>query len=237
MKEKLLIYEGNITFEYLVQRKDVKYMRLKLKNDGALVLSAPYLATKGSINKFLKNNEEWVKEKKAEYERKKSIFPSFEREEEFFLLAGKQAKVRFQKGDEGHSFIDDTLIISTNSDDKQEKRRVFEEFYTEFAYSILKNRFDAVFKERFSDYKQRPALAVKKMKNSFGRAYVNKNLVTLNVFLASMPIEQIDYVAAHELTHFLCPHHQKGFYDELWLRMEDHKEREDYLKKNFLPNY
>ena len=237
-KLKPMTHNGTISFDYILERKDIKSLRLKVDRNGGVVVTVPLFCTRRSMDVFLTKNEKWVSRKRAELNKKtRGVMPSFE-QDEYFVVLGERLNIRYETSTKNaYALENGALIIRTKDDGALLRKKQFDAFLETTARAVLKNRFDEVFSERFSDFTFKPALAVKRMKRSFGRAFINKGVVTLNTFLVVAPERLIDYVVVHELTHFLNPNHQKGFYDELWLRMEDHRERERELKKNYLPSY
>lgn len=75
-----------------------------------------------------------------------------------------------------------------------------------------------------------PQLRLRKMKSQWGNCHYRQGYITLNTALASCPVELQDYVALHELVHFLHPDHGPGFYAVMDALMPDWKERRRSLK-------
>lgn len=76
----------------------------------------------------------------------------------------------------------------------------------------------------------RPVLRLRKMRSQWGNCHYRQGYITLNSVLASCPGELQDYVALHELVHFLHPNHGPGFYGVMDMLMPDWKERRAQLK-------
>lgn len=76
----------------------------------------------------------------------------------------------------------------------------------------------------------RPALRLRKMRSQWGNCHYRQGYITLNTALASCPEELRDYVALHELVHFLHPDHGPGFYGVMDGLMPDWKSRRAQLK-------
>jgi predicted metal-dependent hydrolase len=74
-----------------------------------------------------------------------------------------------------------------------------------------------------------PVLKVRTMKSRWGSCLYRKGVVTLNAALAACPEELQDYVALHELCHFLHPDHSPAFHAAMTARMPDWKERRKKL--------
>jgi len=76
----------------------------------------------------------------------------------------------------------------------------------------------------------KPQLRLRKMKSQWGNCHYRQGYITLNAALASCPESLQDYVALHELVHFLHPNHGPGFYAVMDALMADWKERRRALK-------
>ena len=77
----------------------------------------------------------------------------------------------------------------------------------------------------------RPVLRLRKMKSQWGNCHYRQGYITLNTALASCPEGLQDYVALHELVHFLHPNHGVGFYAVMDTLMPDWKQRRKQLKE------
>lgn len=75
-----------------------------------------------------------------------------------------------------------------------------------------------------------PRLRLRRMKSQWGNCHYRQGYITLNTALASCPEELRDYVALHELVHFLHPNHGPGFYTVMDTLMPDWKRRRKALK-------
>lgn len=76
-----------------------------------------------------------------------------------------------------------------------------------------------------------PQVRVRKMKSQWGNCHYRQGYITLNVALARCPQELRDYVALHELVHFLHHDHGPGFYDAMDRRMPDWRQRRKSLRE------
>ena len=78
---------------------------------------------------------------------------------------------------------------------------------------------------------KRPIVKFRRMVSQWGSCHTKKGILTFNTNLMYAPTECIEYVAAHEFTHFLVPNHSDRFYSELSKIMPDWKARRQKLKK------
>ena len=76
-----------------------------------------------------------------------------------------------------------------------------------------------------------PQVKVRKMKSQWGNCHYRQGYITLNTALARCPEYLRDYVALHELVHFLHPDHGPGFYAVMDALMPDWRERRRALRR------
>lgn len=77
----------------------------------------------------------------------------------------------------------------------------------------------------------RPELKLRKMTSQWGNCHYRQGYVTLNTALARCPEELRDYVALHELVHFLHHDHGPGFYGTMDRLMPDWRQRRKALRE------
>lgn len=75
-----------------------------------------------------------------------------------------------------------------------------------------------------------PLLKLRKLKSQWGNCHWAQGYITLNTALARCPEELRDYVALHELVHFLHHDHGPGFYAQMDALMPDWRRRRKALK-------
>lgn len=75
-----------------------------------------------------------------------------------------------------------------------------------------------------------PRIKLRRMKSQWGNCHYRQGYITLNTALARCPEGLRDYVALHELVHFLHPDHGPGFYAAIDMRMPDWRQRRQELK-------
>ena len=75
-----------------------------------------------------------------------------------------------------------------------------------------------------------PCLKIRSLKSQWGNCHWAQGYITLNIALARCPEELRDYVALHELVHFLHHDHGAGFYAQMDVLMPDWRQRRKALK-------
>ena len=76
----------------------------------------------------------------------------------------------------------------------------------------------------------KPALRARAMTSRWGSCHYGKGVVVLNTALAAVEEDLRDYVALHELVHFLHPDHGPGFYAAMDALLPDWRERRRRLR-------
>lgn len=75
-----------------------------------------------------------------------------------------------------------------------------------------------------------PELKLRAMRSQWGNCHWRQGYITLNTALARCPERLRDYVALHELVHFLHHDHGPGFYQKMDALMPDWRQRWKELK-------
>ncbi len=76
-----------------------------------------------------------------------------------------------------------------------------------------------------------PELKLRTMRSQWGNCHWTQGYITLNTALARCPEELRDYVALHELVHFLHRGHGPDFYARMDALMPDWRERRKELRR------
>ena len=76
-----------------------------------------------------------------------------------------------------------------------------------------------------------PQIKLRKMKSQWGNCHWRQGYITLNTALARCPETLRDYVALHELVHFVHPDHGPGFYGLMDRLMPDWRQRRKELRR------
>ncbi len=79
-----------------------------------------------------------------------------------------------------------------------------------------------------------PKINIKKVKNYLGQYNKRNNTINLNLLLAHMSGELIEYVIIHELAHTRYMDHQKGFWEEVSKYCPYYKTYRTKCKKEFV---
>ena len=193
--------------KYLIKLGNVKILRMYFNKKNILIISAPLLIKEESIISFVEKNIKWILEK-SEFLKEKLI--SYD-ENSKHLFLGKEyiLKINYSKIPRV-DLIGNIIIVSTN-EKTTVKKQIIEyrkeksiELFEEILYqSFLK------MKDYLIEY---PKLIIKTSLTKWGCCYYKENKIMLNLSLTQVPVNLIEYVIFHELTHFIYPNHSKEFH-------------------------
>ena len=115
--------------------------------------------------------------------------------------------------------------------EQQEQPELFAERSREECYAILLRALERVFPLVMPLSVAMPELKIRKMRSQWGNCHWMQGYITLNAVLHRCPEPLQDYVALHELVHFIHHDHGAGFYAVMDALMPDWRERRAELKR------
>lgn len=212
-----------------IVRKNIKNVYLKITSNLEIILSIPLNFTELQIQQILIDKQEWIKHQKLKFQTFKPIVHNNTDE---FQYLGSTYIIKIMRSNKRDIFFQDGYIVITLKleDEESIKSKLLEQW----SYDVAK----MYFKQLMVKYlplvdKKVNRITVRKMTTRWGSCNPVKGYINLNIELLKKPLEQIEYVIFHELTHLLYYNHNKGFYDFLSLHMPDWQIRHQKLN-NFI---
>ena len=221
-------------FEYILTRKSVKNLNMRVKPTGEIFVSAAPLVPVKYIDNFVLSHEQTLIKTLDKYEkiRANTVQP-------LQYVSGE--KIRFL-GEELHLLVEAALIeevekigqflflrVKDTSDFKR-KERVMKKWISAKQIEV----FLEICKEIYPLFKpygvKYPLVKIRTMKSRWGSCQPQKGIITLNAKMIAAPREAIEYVVMHEFAHFIHPNHSKDFYGLVEKLMPDWKERREMLQ-------
>jgi predicted metal-dependent hydrolase len=123
------------------------------------------------------------------------------------------------------SFSNDEFIIYTN---RRNVKRIYEQWLSDMAYPIITPLIVKYSKLLNVSPKK---ILLKKLKSRWGSA-TYRNIINLNIHLLKAPLDVIEYVVLHELSHLIERNHSKRFWKIVSDNMCDYKIKIKWLKVN-----
>lgn len=219
--------------EYEIIRKNVKNITLRIKNDGAILITANNRISQKHIEGFLIEKKDWILKVMTNLEGRtmlgNSIDPILEKK---ILLLGRKIKLVLKQGKyDKVNLVEDILYIySKDLTNRIKLNELLDKWVLNYTKEVVVSILDEVYKKFIPYNVPYPRLRLRKMKTRWGTCSIHNNTITINTLLIHTSKESIEYVIAHELTHFLHGNHSRDFYNSLSLVMPDHAIRRKRLK-------
>lgn len=186
----------------------MKNLRLRVKSDGSVHVSAPYGVAKSTIDEFVESRTAWIKEQRKVLSEAVPRSPAELSEGSVITLFGRQYKVALRES--GSVFVEGNMLVVPSGDSGKIETAVLR-FMAEQCRRICTEAVK-FYLDR-AGYKGAPvSICFKYLKSRWGSYNRQKNLITLNLALCKLPEKYISYVAAHEVTHIFVHNHSDDFY-------------------------
>ena len=205
------IYKGQ-KYEIEIIRKNNKNTYLRVKNN-KIIITTNYFTSLKKIEALINSNTDFIEKMLEKNNIKKN--------DETFKLFGKKYDVVYGFS---NTEIDETKIYT--KDEKTLNKHLSNHIYD--IYDKELNYWYNKFEEKIPV----PNLKIRKMKSRWGVCNIKNKNITLNLELSKYPIECLDYVIVHELSHLIHPNHSKEFWNVVSKYYPNYKEIRKYLKSN-----
>ncbi len=227
-EHQVLCEQGVIT--YLLTRKAVKNINVRIKPDGRVLVSANSRIPVSVIDAFIKEKQAFILSALARYEEKRKLSEEAPRKyvsgEEYHLF-GKSFLLEVEETEPETVCMDGAFIFLRvrDKDDFARKERMMAEWMKEYTVNTFQELIDEAYGvfERYGVPYHR--LRVRDMTSRWGSCQTVKGIITLNSRLAKAPRRCVEYVAVHEFAHFVHPNHSRQFWELVAEVMPDWKER------------
>lgn len=186
----------------------MKNLRLRVKADGSVHVSAPYGVAKSAIDEFVESRTDWIKEQRKVLSETVQQSPAELSDGSVITLFGRQYTVTVREVS-GFFTEGDMLVVPSGDSGNIETAvlRFMAEQCRRICTEAVKFYLDR------AGYKGAPvSVCFKYLKSRWGSYNRQKNLITLNLALCKLPEKYISYVAAHEVTHIFVHNHSDDFY-------------------------
>lgn len=220
-----------------VNKKKIKNMHLYVKPpEGFVVVSAPLLVSRKSIENFVRLNIGWIKKQQQKFENQPRMTERSYISGETYYIWGKQYFLVFQNSSRNHFKIEGNSIflgMKESSTTEQRKKYVRERFR-----EILNGQLDRLVPKweeitglNCDSYK------TKYMLTRWGTCNSKARRIWINLQMAEKPLECLEYVILHELIHLKVPKHGKDFVAMLDKYMNNWKDIKNLLNNSPLDSY
>jgi predicted metal-dependent hydrolase len=199
-------------FEVEVIRKDIKNLHVGVyPPEGRVRVAAPLLIDDDAVRLAVISKLAWIKRQRAHFQgqSRQSEREYVPRESHYFLgrrylLSVKHdgpARVEIRRSNR----LD--LFVPYGADTAQRERVLLAWYRKELKARIpgLIEKWETVLGVEVADW------GVKRMKTKWGSCSIEARRIWLNLELAKKPVQCLEYVVVHEMTHLLERHHNNRF--------------------------
>lgn len=221
---------------YLLTRKSVKNVNLRIKPEGEVLVSANNSVSTDFIDAFIEKKQRYIFSVLSRYEEKKKLFqvvPKRYVSGESYDLLGKSLRLKVEANKEENVYTDGVYIFLKvkDKDDFRHKEIMMSKWLKQYQTTV----FEELLQEKYLLFEKYgvtyPTLKIRNMTSRWGSCQPKKGIITLNSKLIEAPRNCIEYVILHELVHFIHPNHSRQFWDFVAMMMPDWKERKEELEK------
>lgn len=222
------------TISYVLTRKQVKYINLRIKSNGEVAVSAHRRVPATYVDKFVESKAPFILEALERVEKRREETGdrphNYETGEIFRLLGRDYTLVVEEAGLEEIFFRGDSLVLRTKwPDHYPHKKNMMEKWMRFFTRKIFSEIIDWAYPQFVPHGAPYPVWTVRSMTSRWGSCQPQTGKITLNSKLIFYPKEAIEYVVVHEFAHFAHPDHSKAFWALVAEIMPDYKERKKLL--------
>ena len=222
--------DGDIS--YLLTRKPVKNVNLRIQPEGEVLVSANNSVPLDFIDAFIEKKQRYIFSGLSRYEEKKKLFQAVPKRYvsgESYDLLGKSLRLKVEANKDETVYTDGVYIFLRvkDKDDFRHKEIMMSKWFKQYQTTV----FEELLQEKYLLFEKYgvayPTLKIRYMTSRWGSCQPKKGIITLNSKLIEAPRNCIEYVILHELVHLIHPNHSRQFWNFVAMMMQDWKERKD----------
>ena len=221
---------GGRTVTYILTRKRVKNLNLRVRPDGSVAVSAAQRVPAGYVDDFVRAKSPLIFRALDRMTAEKPSPRRYLTGEAVWYL-GCPLRLEVERGRKAQGTVEgDILHLAVpDPEDPGSRERAFGRAWD----ALCRREFEEVLEELYPLVAPfgvaRPALRVRAMRSRWGSCHT-KGVVVLSSHLLAKPRAAVEYVVLHELCHFVHPDHSQAFYGLLASLMPDWRQRKALLR-------
>ena len=216
--QQILIAGIELTFT----RKRVRNINLRVQpSTGEVKLSAPYKAPMALIERFVISRAEWIAQAQEDAQKRKQVSEYKYKSGDRLPFLGEPIRLTIEQASAGFRYLPDSaelmiFISDVKASDEKVQASIKAQLDRFYRQELLKRMPDIFEKWQPIVGATAKEYRVRKMRTRWGSCNIHKARVWISLELIKYPLECLEYVVVHELTHLLEPSHNKRFI--LWLK-------------------
>lgn len=227
-----LLKHGENEIRYILTRKNVKNVNMRIKPDGLVYISANNRVSLKFIEEFIHDKSGYIINALDKYKTMNAngaICTGCYKDGGIITFLGNSYTLKVVTSDK-NSVSAANGDIYVNTQNPENINKLIDSWFRQTAEELFE-RLNRETYCKFSAYGiSRAEIQLRNMKSRWGSCHYKKGKIVINTKLICCPAECIEYVFYHEYAHFIVPNHSKRFYEVLESVIADYKLREKKLK-------
>lgn len=214
-------------YNYQVIKSQRRTIALEITKEGVLIVRVPHNISKKYIQDLIEKKKNWIIKHLEKIKQKKNntSLKNFV-DGENILFLGKNYNLRLVDDNTNLTFINNEFLfpkIFINN-----VREIFINWYINQAYKIITQRINYYAPQLNFKYQ---AIKINQAQKRWGSCSYNGNL-NFTYRLVMAPLEVVDYVVVHELSHLEIKNHSQKFWNKVQSILPDYKIYKKWLREN-----
>lgn len=208
-------------------RKNMKNIYLKVEKNADVVVSAPPRTPNYIIKKLIQENIDEIKLRRNNILTNGYTVKQFVTGEKHIIF-GKEFVLEVRLGNKNVVKLSDDKIILVIKDKDQDRGQIVTSYLRKVLYNKALefiNKYEKIMGVHAEQ------LRIKKMKTRWGTCNIEAKRIWINYELIKYPIECLEHIVVHELTHLLETNHTPRFYALLGKYYPKFRENDKLIKE------
>ena len=213
-----------VTIKY---RKNMKNIYLKVEKNADVVVSAPPRTPNYLIKKLIRDNIDEIKLRRNNILMNGYTVKQYVTGEKHIIF-GKEFVLEVRLGNKNVVKLSDDKIILVIKDKDQDRKQIVTSYLRKVLYNKALefiNKYEKIMGVHAEQ------LRIKKMKTRWGTCNIEAKRIWINYELIKYPIECLEHIVVHELTHLLETNHTPRFYALLGKYYPNFRENDKLIKE------
>jgi predicted metal-dependent hydrolase len=204
---------------FITKKRGQRTMRLRVDTKGSVQVSMPWMVPAGAAKDFVISKRDWIQQQQSHI--------SFSPYDGMLLGKTLQLKIIENSQQVRSTQTGRTITVpfagdydSTNPDHLEKIKKAITKALRTEAEKVLLPRLRELAELYGFEYQ---SAAIKQLVGRWGSCDSTRH-IALSLYLIQLPIELIDYVLIHELTHTVHLNHSPGFWSDVQQLCPDYKQ-------------
>lgn len=221
-------------YDYIFTQKNVKGIRVWIREDKIIRISAPYGFSRKEAEEIILKDKNFIIKAIGDYEDKEMA----EKSQTEYVYLGRKIPVEIIESEKNSCTYDsekESLLITVN--DGRRKLYELEDITDKWLLEKAKTFYEIINSEVYSFFNSHgyevplSKITIRKMKSRWGSCSYESARISMNLNLMHYEYGCILSVFFHEYMHYIHHDHSKEFYRDLYELFPDYEKYHDMLKK------